>query len=194
MATAFSKQERERIYEGLQDAALRCVATGGMRHVTVDELAKEAGISKGAFYGFFDSKEHLFLTMLESMHNEMYGGAERVLDERVDLCIRERTILAVREVCRVAEQHNAIAFIREELPLLKRKLPQSMLQAHYCSDEERIRALVLKMNVRLNTNIETACAVIRVLLMSVLTRGEVGERYDEALHLLIEGACDRIIA
>lgn len=65
MATAFSPQERERIRDSLLDAALKSAATQGMRHATVDGLAREAGISKGAFYRFYPSKEHLFLSMLE---------------------------------------------------------------------------------------------------------------------------------
>ena len=73
MATAFSPQERERIRESLLDAALKSAASQGMRHATVDELAREAGISKGAFYRFYQSKEHLFLSMLERTHEEMYG-------------------------------------------------------------------------------------------------------------------------
>ena len=48
MATAFSPQERERIRDSLLDAALKSAATQGMRHATVDGLAREAGISKGA--------------------------------------------------------------------------------------------------------------------------------------------------
>lgn len=193
MATAFTQREREHIYESLQDAAMRCAATVGMKHATVDELAHEAGISKGAFYRFYESKEHLFLSMLERIHNEMYGSAERVLKERTDLPVRERTALAVREVCRVAEKHGAITFIREEVPLLLRRLPEKLLSEHYKSDEDCIRALVLKSNVRLSTSLETACAVIRMLLMTLLVKGDVGESYDEAMRLMVEGACDRLI-
>ena len=50
MATAFSPRERERIRDSLLDAALKSAATQGMRHATVDGLAREAGISKGAFW------------------------------------------------------------------------------------------------------------------------------------------------
>ena len=56
MATAFSQRERERIRESLLDAALKSAASPGMRHATVDNLAREAGISKGAFYRFYESK------------------------------------------------------------------------------------------------------------------------------------------
>ena len=44
MATAFTMEERERIKERLLDAALRCASGMGMRHTTVDGLARQAGI------------------------------------------------------------------------------------------------------------------------------------------------------
>lgn len=40
----------------IMDAARRCFARNGI-HVSVDELCAEAGVSKGALYGYFPSKE-----------------------------------------------------------------------------------------------------------------------------------------
>lgn len=194
MATAFTQRERERIYQSLQDAALRCAVTVGMRHATVDELAHEVGISKGTFYRFYESKEHLFLSMLERMHNEMYGGAERVLIERTDLPVRERTMLAIYEVCKVAERREAFNFLREDVPLLLRRLPEALLREHYMSDDERIRKLILKADVKLRTSLETACTVVRLLLMTLSFKRSVDGPFDEAMRLMIEGACDRLLA
>lgn len=194
MATAFSPQERERIRESLLDAALKSAASQGMRHATVDELAREAGISKGAFYRFYQSKEHLFLSMLERTHEEMYGGAEKVLAERTDLPLRERTMQAILEVFRVAETYNLIPFIREEVPLLLRRLPDDVVNAHYITDDERIKRLILKAGARLTTSMETACITVRMLMMSISFRQDVGAGFEEALRLMVEGACDRVLA
>ena len=185
MATAFSPQERERIRDSLLDAALKSAATQGMRHATVDGLAREAGISKGAFYRFYPSKEHLFLSMLERTHEEMYGSAEKVLDERTDLPLRERTMRAILEVFRVAETYNLIPFIREELPLLLRRLPQDVVNAHYITDDA---------GARLTTSLETACVTVRMLMLSISFRQDVGAGFEEALRLMVEGACDRVLA
>lgn len=193
MATAFTRAERESIDRSLVESALRLAARIGMRHTTVDELAHEAGISKGAFYSFYESKEHLFLRAVEALHGEMYGGAERVFAERGDLPLRERTILAVREVWAVADKYNAAAFIREDVPYLLRRLPRELIDEHYRSDEEHIRAFISGAGVRLNTGIDTACAVIRLLLMTLLMRGEVGENFEEAVRLMIEGACAALV-
>ncbi len=194
MATAFSEQERAAISAQLRAAALRCAATLGMRKTTVDELAREAGISKGTFYHFYASKESLFLNMLEGLHDEMYGSAERILDARRDLPIRRRTALAIGEVFRVMEARDMMGFMRDDLPVLLRRVSPEELAAHYHSDDERIRSLIGKAGVKLSVGMDTACAVVSVLLMSLIDRERVGAAYDAALLLLVEGACDRLLA
>ena len=193
MATAFTPRERERIDEALRDAALRRAATVGMRRTTVDELAREAGISKGAFYGFYQGKEHLFLSMLDHLHSEMSERAEQILRQRADLPIRERTMQAIYEVCRMMQRHNLAGFYRDEAPLLLRRLPEELLKEHYISQQEMLKQLLLKAEVKLAASLETTCDVLRMLMMSLAFKGDVGEGFDEALRLLIEGACDRIL-
>jgi len=53
-------QTRER----LLDAARHMFAQGGYGGASIDTIAAEAGYSKGAFYGNFESKEAIFLELL----------------------------------------------------------------------------------------------------------------------------------
>lgn len=74
MAKAFTEQEADIILQNLKTSARRYAASRGVRKTTVDELAREAGISKGAFYKFYPSKEMLFFEILEDMHTEIYAA------------------------------------------------------------------------------------------------------------------------
>ncbi len=49
----------------LLDAAWRCAALRGFSDLTVDDVCAEAGVSKGAFYGYFEHKQDLLLALLE---------------------------------------------------------------------------------------------------------------------------------
>ena len=49
----------------LIDAAWRCAAVRGFRDLTVDDVCAQAGVSKGAFYGYFEQKQDLLLALLE---------------------------------------------------------------------------------------------------------------------------------
>ncbi len=57
---ARSEETRTHILE----AALRRFANHGYSAASVDEICAEAGVSKGAFYHHFPSKQALFLELL----------------------------------------------------------------------------------------------------------------------------------
>jgi AcrR family transcriptional regulator len=51
--------------QGLIDAGWRCLAHTGYRDLTVDQVCREAAVSKGSFYGYFSHKQSLLLALLE---------------------------------------------------------------------------------------------------------------------------------
>ena len=66
-------ERRQQFIQG----AWRCAARKGYRDTTVDDVCAETGLSKGAFYGYFDSKQALLLALLE----EDADAVDSVLDE-----------------------------------------------------------------------------------------------------------------
>lgn len=64
MVAKFSGIERAEIERRLVEAGEAAFARLGLKHANVEALAAVAGISKGAFYSFFDSKEALYLAVL----------------------------------------------------------------------------------------------------------------------------------
>jgi AcrR family transcriptional regulator len=56
-----SEETRAKIIE----SAIRLFSTRGYNAASVDDVCKEAGISKGAFYHHFESKQALFLALLD---------------------------------------------------------------------------------------------------------------------------------
>jgi len=54
------RRSREQTRQRLLDAALQIFARNGFERATVDEIVREAGFSKGAFYVHFESKEDLY--------------------------------------------------------------------------------------------------------------------------------------
>lgn len=59
------EEARERTRARLIEAAAKVIARRGFHAATLDDIAEEAGYTKGAVYSNFDSKEDLFLTLLE---------------------------------------------------------------------------------------------------------------------------------
>ncbi len=193
MAVSFTDKERAGIVAALRQAAGRCAARKGMRKTTVDELALQAGISKGAFYKFYPSKEHLFLDMLEQWHGEIERQVTRALGEHPDLNTRQRAALILKCAWRTMRERPLIPFCRDDLPFLLRKLPENLLQEHYQSNEDFIQSLIARAEISLCVSDAVAFTTLRILLFSLLLAPQVGEDYEQAIDALIDGACQKMV-
>jgi AcrR family transcriptional regulator len=65
MPKGFTEQERKIIGGRLLEQGHRLFSTYGLKKTSVEELAAAAGISKGAFYLFYETKEALFMDVME---------------------------------------------------------------------------------------------------------------------------------
>ncbi|MFD0698719.1 TetR/AcrR family transcriptional regulator [Paenibacillus sp. GCM10027628] len=70
MSEAYKEQRRDIILEG----ALNCFAEKGYGGTTIDDIAIRLGISKGAIYTYFPSKEDIYIRLMEKRMNAMVDG------------------------------------------------------------------------------------------------------------------------
>ena len=56
------------------ESAAKVFACKGMSQGSIDEVAEDAGYTKGAFYANFKNKEELFLAMLDEGFERAPGG------------------------------------------------------------------------------------------------------------------------
>jgi AcrR family transcriptional regulator len=81
MATRLTRAEKKaETRQRLLDAAGRVFARRSFHGASVDEIAEEAGFSKGAVYSNFASKEDLFLALLERRIDERIKEIARVVE------------------------------------------------------------------------------------------------------------------
>ncbi len=65
MPKGFTEYEKELIRKRLLEQGQRLFSAYGLKKTNIEEIAKAAGISKGAFYNFYESKEALFMEVIE---------------------------------------------------------------------------------------------------------------------------------
>jgi AcrR family transcriptional regulator len=143
--TRAARAEGRKARDELLTAALRVFARRGYREAGVDEIAAEAGYSKGALYWHFSGKEELLMALLE---------------ERIDAPMRDRVALlasapperdmsveATRAFARqLGEQREAVVLEREYWSLAIRD-PE--LRARYAERQTELRgALAAAMEAR----------------------------------------------
>jgi AcrR family transcriptional regulator len=116
-------------------AALRVFARRGYQHAGVDEIAAEAGYSKGALYWHFSGKQELLETLLkervDAPMREMVALLESASPDR------DMSVEASREFARqLGEQREALLLEREFWSLAMRD-PE--LRARYVKRQAELR-------------------------------------------------------
>jgi AcrR family transcriptional regulator len=127
MPRAFTEHETRRIRDDLRQAGADLFARRGLRSTTVDELARAAGISKGAYYRFYAGKEALFVELLDDL--------ERSLQEEVEAAVRADPEQGLERLVDVAV--HAV----ERHPLLPVAMSDEGLRALTSLPPERVAAL-----------------------------------------------------
>ncbi len=64
----------------LLEAGLRCFARRGFHAATMDEIAAEAGVSKGAIYWHYKDKQDLFLSIMRERGQALEAAGARAIE------------------------------------------------------------------------------------------------------------------
>jgi AcrR family transcriptional regulator len=113
----------------LLDAAERLMVRHGYRRMTVDDLAREAGIGKGTVYLHFDSKEEVALAVVNRWNERVFARLRALASEPRPPAERLTRMLEARVLGRCDESadtpeslHDMFAAIRPALLLQRDRL------------------------------------------------------------------------
>jgi AcrR family transcriptional regulator len=87
------RRSREETRQRLVEAAHEVFARNGYERSTIDEIVREAGFSKGAFYVHFETKEDLFWELLEERIEAQQAIFREAIDPALSVEENERRLL-----------------------------------------------------------------------------------------------------
>ncbi|NLE77315.1 MAG: TetR/AcrR family transcriptional regulator [Chloroflexi bacterium] len=90
------------------EAAAACLARRGYARATMDEIAREAGLSKGLLYWYFPSKRELLLAVLEQTVCQTVQEAQRIAGERTSSAVEQLLDLVQMAVRLAANQRELL--------------------------------------------------------------------------------------
>ena len=198
MPRAFSESEQADIRARLLAAARLRFGRYGLLKTTVGELAADAGVGKGSFYLFFESKEALFFAAWE----EAEAALERELLE--DLARSSTPAERVEELLLAAatrlERDPLLRQLTDSrvMAALEARLPAEQLAAHRREDRELILGLARGWKrdgtLRPGIDIELLFDLTSAMVALALGRELLGEdRFLRACRF-IAAACARALA
>jgi AcrR family transcriptional regulator len=134
MPKAFSETERVRIKAKLIVAGKHLINQAGLRRLVVDDIAREAGISKGSFYSFYPSREEFILSVFESWEAEYRGALINEVVEGTGTA-RERIEHFFLGTFKILEREPGLAHLgMKEIQTIIERLPPERIEAHQAAD------------------------------------------------------------
>lgn len=101
---------REVRRQQIKEAALQVFAERGYHATSVSDLVKAAGVARGTFYLYFQSKESLFLELLDDLMTELRAGIKGV-DPSADAGVRAQLPAVIRRVLTAVSANRALTRI-----------------------------------------------------------------------------------
>ncbi|PLR67254.1 MULTISPECIES: TetR/AcrR family transcriptional regulator [Bacillaceae] len=196
MPRAFTDEEKQRIRQTLIKKGKELLANHGIRKTNVEDLTIAAGISKGAFYKFYPSKEALFFEILEGLENDMRTAffSEFLVP---GLTPRESFQSKMHRVLSFIEENPLMGKMNsEEMNHLLRTLPKEMLEAHSKNDDRELSAFVKSWKDEgylRDFDQETVAAFLKSMFILALQKQEIGPEYDRMMKMMIDMAGQYLI-
>ncbi len=110
-APRVSGEDRE---SAILDTAERLLEQRPAQQISVDDLARGAGISRPTFYFYFPSKEAVFLTLIDRLVEQADAGREALLEHLAE-DPAERWREALESIFTVFGGHRAVALAGAEI-------------------------------------------------------------------------------
>ncbi len=141
MSKAFTEQERELIRKRLLEQAYKLFSSYGLKKTNIEEIAKAAGISKGAFYGFYDSKETLFMEVIEQAEQRVRQQILATIDQPGSSA-RRRLYAVLMKAFSLFREIPLLQFVTgSDYEVIFRRIPAEKLREHLANDRAFINEL-----------------------------------------------------
>jgi AcrR family transcriptional regulator len=191
MPRPFSPTERARIDAGLREATRTLIIQRGMRAISVEDLTRAVGISKGAFYLFYPSKEDLIFAVIADWEaNEYHANLLNALGPATDPP-RERVAGLLRRALTLWREHPLFRnFTRADYEALYRRLSPEQITAGAQADLNFTAALIARWQAEgmpVRHSPELMMALLRSLFYIVLHEAE----FDPVIYPAL---LDRLVA
>lgn len=197
MPRGFSENQMQLLREKLINAASSALVNTGVRKTTVEDLAKSAGISTGAFYKFFASKETLFFAIYDRAEEELKADFIRRLDASAELssaAIRG----AIQQLLRSEEMQTLLRLLqKDELDYLLRGIDSEILQVHLQKDTAYLQQVIEKLSLHgwiVNAEIPLILSYLQALFVLCAAREQYEPYAGQIIDAFVDTLVDRLLS
>lgn len=190
MARSFTETEKANISKKLIAECEKSWAAFGYKKTSIDELCSKAGISKGAFYLFFDSKEQLFCSVLDGIQKRLIALTEETLSKtptKADICQMLKQIYLEYDKTNILTQRGTQDFAN-----FMNRVPKEWKEKSKILNDAFTMHTIFSTNLRLKMSHEKATGIFNALLSLVTNKNNLGYDHYEIFCTLLDRVIDEI--
>lgn len=190
MPRCFTEREKKNIRRRLQEACKQSWTQYGYKKTSVDELCKQAGISKGAFYLFFESKEALFCEVLCCVQEQICNAASEVMEEYKD---KHGVVRALKLVYREYDQNNFLYdSVSTDFTILMNKLSEEQAKKIEESNHMSQQLFLSQPYLKLKVDADLAISVIYSFIMNIRNKDIFPHNHLEVFDFMVDHMIDSL--
>lgn len=190
MPKGFSEEEKALIMQKLFAACKANWRIYGYRKTSIDMLCQSIGISKGAFYLFFDRKESLFFHVIQQTQAQLYELAEQHLEKKPS---KYGVAAALKEIF---AEYCSSAFLYDtkspDFQAFFNKLSQEQRSELIDLGKARAKVLLHKPYLSLKIDEDLALSVLTATLMTVSLKETMLSRTGDVFSFMIDHLIEEI--
>lgn len=190
MARSFTEREKENIKRNLQEACKQSWTQYGYKKTSVDDLCRQTGISKGAFYLFFESKEALFCEVLCSVQEQICDAASRVIEKHKD---KHGVAEALKLIYREYDKNNFLYDSDSmDFTILMNKLSEEQAKKIETSNHMSQQLFLSSPYLQFQVDTDMALSVIYSLIMNIKNKDILPHNHMETFDFMVDHLIDSL--
>ena len=190
MARSFTEREKENIKRSLQEACKQSWTQYGYKKTSVDDLCRQTGISKGAFYLFFESKEALFCEVLCSVQEQICDMASEIIEKNKDKYgVAESLKLIYREYDKNNFLYNSDSM---DFTILMNKLSEEQAKKIEESNRMSQQLFLSQPYLKFKVDADLAMSVIYSLIMNIKNKDILPHNHMETFDFMVDHLIDSL--
>lgn len=190
----FSENEKKRINEKLLTEGERLFSTHGIKKVTIDDLVEAVGIAKASFYTFYESKEYLYLDIIQNIQQKIFAELNTILASNENLSSEERVLQVFGAMNKMMLQYPILTYMdTATIELIARKVSKERLSSFREQNFDAAQSL-FNHGVRFSCDIQTASHAFQAIYHSWMYLHDQGEEIQSTVtNILLRGVISQIV-
>lgn len=184
MGRSFTEWEKENIKKSLHEVCKQSWTQYGYKKTSVDDLCKQIGISKGAFYHFFESKEALFCEVLCLEQEQICDAAKNVMEKYKD---KHGAAEALKLIYRKYDKNNFLyQSDSTDFTIFMNRLSEEQAEKIKASNCMCRQLFLEQPYLKFKIDKELAVSVIYALIMNIKNKGILPYHHMDSFDFMVD--------